>query len=316
MADFQAPEKTDLLWMYEGLNQYDGELLTVRSRLLSLEEQRELDAMTAASMDNEYGRGWRPLRDVADMASILYSTPSQFGSARRTASDFYAEMKLVWLEADTIIRRESHGTKSIDDFLHLWTAGGSTTPSVKTYTEEDVIATLNATQPYDWRGFIAARVDAIEPHAPLAGFENAGWKLAYVDAPSSMWKAHEANSKVVDVRYSLGMTISTDDSGPGGSGSISDVIPGTPAFEAGIAPGTKLLGVNGRHWSADGLHDAIMAAKSNHRPIELLVTNGDFYQTYAVAAYEGNRYPVLQRDPSKPDMLSQIYAPKTFAPTP
>jgi predicted metalloprotease with PDZ domain len=313
--DFQVPEKTDLLWVYEGLNQYVGEVLTTRSRLLDLADQRDNLAMGAASMDTEGGRNWRPLRDVADEAPILYVTPGAWYSLRRSAGDFYAEGDLIWLEADTIIRERSGGKRSLDDFLHLWTSGGSTTPSVKTYALDDVLATLEATEPYDWRTFFEQRIDAVQSRAPLGGVANAGWRLVYNDTPSALWKAREDNDKDVDVRYSLGFVVSTD-TGGGGNGTIADVVPGSPAAKAGIVHGMKLLAVNGRKWSADVLHDAISGAKRTREPLQILVANGDFYTTAAVAAFDGNRYPHLERDPSKPDLLSRIYAPRTFAAPP
>jgi predicted metalloprotease with PDZ domain len=312
--DFQQPEKTDLLWVYEGLNQYVGELLATRSRLYDVAEEREVLAMGAAQMDAEGGRRWRPLRDVADEAPILYVTPPQFGALRRAANDFYTEGDLIWLEVDTIIRARSAGKRSIDDFLHAWASGGSTTPSVKTYTYDDVIATLQSVEPYDWRAFFDERIAQIQPTAPLAGIENAGWRLVYDDTPSERWKATEDDNRQVDVSLSAGFIVSTDDAQAGGSGAIVDVEPDSPASRAGIAPGMRLLAVNGRKWSADVLHDALTEAKASRRPIELLIANGDFYSTVSVAAYTGNRYPHLERANSKPDLLSRIYAPRTFTP--
>ncbi len=311
--DFQQPEKTDLLWVYEGLNQYVGELLATRSRLYGLDEQRDVLAESAASMDAEGGRRWRPLRDVADEAPILYVTPPQWSDLRRSATDFYTEGDLIWLEVDTIIRARSAGKRSIDDFLHLWASGGSTTPSVKTYSYDDVIAALQAVEPYDWRAFFDNRIAAVRPNAPLAGITNAGWALVYDETPSAEWKAREDIDHTVDLSLSAGLVVSTDDDQAGGSGSIVDVEPGSPAALAGIAPGMKLLAVNGRKWSADGLHQALAEAKASHRPIEMLIANNDFYSTVPVAVFTGNRYPHLRRDASKPDTLSKIYAPRTFA---
>jgi len=312
--DFQQPEKTDLLWVYEGLNQYVGELLATRSRLYDVAEEREVLAMGAAQMDAEGGRRWRPLRDVADEAPILYVTPPQFGALRRAANDFYTEGDLIWLEVDTIIRRRSSGKRSIDDFLHAWTTGGSTTPSVETYTYDDVISTLQSVEPYDWRAFFEKRIAQIQPSAPLAGIENAGWRLVYDDQPSERWKATEDDNHEVDVSLSAGFIVSTDDSQAGGSGEITDVEPNSPASQAGIAPGMRLLAINSRKWSADTLHEALTEAKTTHHPIALLIANNDFYQTVSVAVYTGNRYPHLKRDNSKPDLLTRIYAPRTFTP--
>jgi predicted metalloprotease with PDZ domain len=242
-------------------------------------------------------------------------TPGAWNSLRRASGDFYTEGDLIWLEADTLIRERSGGKKSLDDFLHLWTSGGGTTPTLKTYTLDDVIATLEATQPYDWRAFVRERIDAVTPRAPLGGIANAGWRLTYNDTPSALWKANEDNNKVVDVRFSLGFTVSTDNAA-GNNGNINDVVPESPGAKAGVAPGMRLVAVNGRKWSADILHEAIASAKKTRQPVELLVANGEFFSTVAVAAYTGNRYPHLERDSAKPDLLTKIYAPLTFKPAP
>ena len=47
-----------------------------------------------------------------------------------------------------------------------------------------------------------------------------------------------------DLKYSMGFSLDED-------GKLSDVITGSPAYEAGIGPGMKLLAVNGRKWSPD-----------------------------------------------------------------
>jgi predicted metalloprotease with PDZ domain len=308
--DFQAPMKTDLLWVYEGMNQYLGELLTARSRLITLEEQRESLAMSAASMDAEGGRNWRPLRDVADEAPILYVSPSAWAARRRNAGSIYAEGMLVWLEIDTIVRRESRGRKSLDDFLHLYTRGGTPVPSVKTYDLDEIVALLQATVPYDWRNFLHERIDLVQPRAPLGGIENAGWRLTYSDEPTAMWLASEETNKITDLRYSLGITVSGSGTP---TGTIGDVEPGSPAAASGIFPGMRLVAVNGRQWSADILHAALAQAKQTHQPIQLLVTSDDYYETIAVAAYGGSRYPRLERIAGTPDLLSRIWAPRTFA---
>ena len=306
--DFQEPEKTDLLWVYEGMNQYLGEVLATRSRLLKVADERDNLAMTAAGLDNEGGRLWRPLRDVADEAPILYSSPPAWAALRRTSTDFYTEGDLIWLEADTIIRRESHGARSLDDFLKRFASGGTTTPSVKTYTVDDVIATLQDTQPYDWRGFFEQRIAKVQPHPPLGGLENAGWRLAYGTDQSDMWKAYEAGAKIVDVRYSVGITVGAND------GTIGDVLPDSPAAVAGIAPNTKLLAVNGRKWSADGLHEAIAAAARCARADRTARDERRFLHDGARRRVRRQPLPASRAHRGHAGSARRIYTPRTFAP--
>ena len=88
-----------------------------------------------------------------------------------------------------------------------------------------------------------------------------------------------------------------------------DVIAGSPAARAGIAPGMKLLAVDGRRWTEDVLVDALRRAARDRKEIELLVANGDFYTTHRVRYTEGPRYPRLAREPGREDRLTRLLSP-------
>ena len=311
-VDYQQPERTDLLWVYEGLNQYNGEKLSTRARLNSFSTELDTLAEAAASMDVESGRQWRPLRDVADAAALLYVAPGEYSALRRTAGDFYIEDDLIWLEADVTIRRLTHGARSLDDFCRLWGAGSDVAdaPRPDTYELKDVIDLLNRTAPYDWSGFFAKRIDTVQPHAPFGGLEGGGYRLVYTDKQSPLQKAQDAQRKgAIDERYSVGMTIAAD-------GTVRDVLTQSAAFHAGIAPGDKLLAVDGRKYAVDTLRDAIKAHKGLDAPMQIVESNGDFVKTVDVVARDGERYPHLERIPGTVDELAKIYAPTTFVPQP
>lgn len=319
--DYQQPEKTDLLWVYEGMNQYNGEKLAARSGLLDFRNQLDNLALSAAGMDVENGRTWRPIRDLADGAPFLYPAPHEYYDWRRNANDFYTEGTLIWLDADVTIRRLTHDAKSLDDFCKLWGNGTnqSVPPVVTTYDESTVLSLLNQVVPYDWAGFFKARIATIEPHAPLDGITNGGYKLIYTDKESDLEKARDAASKQVDERYSIGMMVATDGnpnctSEMGTDGVICDVLTDSSAFRAGLAPGMKIVAVDGRKWSPEALHDALRRHKGPSAPLQLIVANGDFFKIVNVDAHDGPRYPHLERDPSVPDELAKVYAPRTYSP--
>ena len=298
--DYQQPMQDDLLWVYEGLTNYLGFVLTARSGLLTADQDRDGLAITAAALYHTPGREWRNLQDTADAAPELYFSPRAWGSWRRGV-DFYDEDTLNWLWVDVIIRHQTKGAKSIDDFCHLFHGAPSTGPMVKPYTFDDVVSALNQIAPYDWRGFWTERLTNHGPGAPLGGVEGSGWKVVYDDTPSPMEGGRGRRS--VGTRYSLGLELGAD-------GIIADTIEGMPAALAGIGPGMKLVAVNGRRFSSEVLKDALKAAKNGTMPIELLVENTDYYKTYKIDYKGGEKYPHLVRDESKPDLLSDILKAK------
>ena len=300
--DYQQPMQDDLLWVYEGLTNYLGVVLTGRSGLLAPDEVRDDLARTAAELDHTPGREWRNLQDTADAAPQLYFSPEAWHSWRRGA-DFYDEDTLNWLWVDVIIREQSKGKKSIDDFCKLFHGAPSSAPMVKPYTFDDVVNTLNQVVAYDWRSFWTERLTNHGPGAPLGGIEGSGWKVVYDETASSLERSAEGAFRFVDAGYSLGLILRDD-------GTISDTIEGMAAAKAGIGPGMKLIAVNGRQYSGEVLHDALKAGKTGSAPLELLVENSDYYKTFKLDYHGGEKYPHLVRDDSKPDMLSEILKAK------
>ncbi len=301
-GDFSKPMTDDLLWVYEGLTQYLGKVLTARSGLWTPEEYREDLAYYAAWLDNRPGRTWRPLQDAADEASLLYNARSDWDSWRRN-TDFYNEGDLIWLEADVTIRSLTKGKKSLDDFCKKFHGGESTSPELKPYTFDDVVAALNSIAPYDWKAFFTSRLESLSPHAPMGGIEKGGWKLVYKETPSDIQKAIEEVHGTSDFRFSIGVMMKND-------GTIQDVIPGTAAAKAGLSPTMRIVAVNGRQYSKGHFREALKKSTTTTAPIEVLAANGEFYKTYAVDYHGGERYPYLERDSSKPDVLSEIISAK------
>jgi hypothetical protein len=68
----------------------------------------------------------------------------------------------------------------------------------------------------------------------------------------------------------------------------------------------KIAGVNGRLYSSEALADAISRSKDESKGIELLVIDTDYYKTCMVDYHEGDRYPHLVREDSKPDYLDEL----------
>ena len=295
--DFQQPMLGDLLWVYEGLTEYLGYVLAVRSGLWSDHFYRDELAYMASYLDQQTGRRWRPLADTTAAAQLLYQAPGGWASYRRSV-DFYEEGWLIWLEADTQIRQLTGGRRTLDDFCHLFHGGASGLAPVKPYTFDDVVAALNEVAPFDWKAFFTTRVYQVAPHAPLGGIANAGWKVAYTDQPNEYMKFHEER---LDLLPSLGLRLVPQ------SGTVTDVMLDSPAGKAGIGPGMQILTVNGLRYSADALKSAVTASASAG-PLRFDVQVDDEVKPMTVDYRGGTREPHLERDASRPDVLAEILA--------
>jgi len=301
--DYEKPMVTTMLWVYEGLTSYLGDVLTARSGLWTPQQYREELAMIGAMLDHSPGRTWRDLQDTNDAAQILYFAPEQWSSWRRS-TDFYDEGVLDWLWADIIIRQQTHNQKSLNDFCKLFYAGATPQPNhapmVKPYTFEELMNALNQIAPYDWRGFWHERLTTHAVHAPLGGIEGSGWRVVYTDTPSEMSKLEEQERKAIDAEYSVGLLLRAED------GTVIDTVHGGLAATAGIGPGMKLIAVNGRKFTPEVWHDALKATKAANGPLQLLIENTDYFTTYSLNYHGGEMYPHLEREASQPDLLSDI----------
>jgi len=305
--DYQKPMVGDLLWVYEGLTEYLGDVLAARCGIWSPEIYRNRLAMVAGYLnDVRPGRTWRDLQDTATMAQVLYMTGGAYDNYRRN-TDYYDEGELLWLEVDLLIRDKTNGKKSLNDFAAAFEGlGGNTPPRVVPYTFEDVVAGLNAVLPYDWAAFLRTRLDSNELHAPEVAGINAlsGYKLVYTDKPNYWFQLLESQNNNVDTRFSLGLQTNTD-------GHVADVIVGSIADKAGFGPGMHIIAINGRGFAPALLRAALKEAAANGPGIEFIVENTGYYKVIRLDYHHGEKYPDWQRVENIPARLDDVVAPMT-----
>jgi predicted metalloprotease with PDZ domain len=301
-GNYDSPMRGDLLWVYEGLTEYIGMVLSARSGLASAPDARDNWADTAASAQATHGREWRPLADTAISGPIIYNQAPEWRTRTR-AADFYGESALLWLEADTIIRSKSGGAKSLDDFCKLFHGAPSTAPKVVPYNFDDVLKALNSVLPYDWRGFWTDRLNRVRAAAPLEGIKASGWRLVFESEPTPEQKGVEAMQKKANLLFSLGFELRDE------GAAIINIVPGSAADAAGIAPGSHLIAVDGRKYSKEVLQDALNAGGTETRTIKFLIEKDNMFNSVELHYAGKARYPRLERDASMPDLLSAIIAP-------
>jgi predicted metalloprotease with PDZ domain len=300
--NFQVPQLTDLLWVYEGMNQYLGDLLSFRAGIREPKQYPEYLATLYSQMDTETGRATTPIIDLTTGAPYYYVARGSYGAIRRNANDFYTEGELVWLDVDTIIRERSHGARSLDTFLHRYTEPALTGPIVKTYTRAEIEALLEQVEPYDWHAFFDKYVYHTSVHPPSDEFARSGWRFVYSEKPNAFITADEADDHGIAGWFSYGADLTA-------KGVVDDVRDGSPAWRAGLAPGMHILAVDNQEFSSDVLEYAVKKAQHSSAPISLITSQTGWFQTLSLDYHDGIRYPHLERIEGTPDMLAAIMAP-------
>ncbi len=302
------PEHTELLWQYEGMNQYMGDLLSFRSGIRDPKEYPEYLAAMYADLAEEPGRDTTPIIDVTTGAPYYYCcADGVYPSIRRTAGDFYREGELMWLDADTIIRQKTDGKKSLDDYTKIF-AGGVSGPKVVTYTRADIEHYLNEVVPYDWHGFFQKYVYSIAPQPPTGELARAGYKLVFNSTPNVYAGGRAAVTHAVYSWYDAGVRFSKD-------GNVQDVRQNSAAWNAGLAPGMRRMAVDGRQFSAAVWNAAIAATATSSAPVALIVKQCTWFERLSLDYHGGRKYPHLERIPGTTDMRAEIMRPHA-TPTP
>lgn len=298
--NFNTPMQNQLLWLYEGQTEYWGYVLAARSGLLSTQQVKDSIAMVAAYYSTEKSKQWRSVQETTNDPVINQRRPLAWRSVQG-GEDYYMEGQLIWLDVDAKIRALSKDTRSLNDFALKFFGMDDGRYKPLTYTFEDIVATLNAVQPYDWAKYLRSQLDS-HGSAPLDGIAASGWKLVFTDKPSDYNKAINAASNVADFWYSLGFIIGRDDR-------IEEVLWDGPAFKAGMTGDVVLLGVNGREYKEDVLKRAVTAARTSHQPIELLLKKEGGFETVRIAYFDGLKYPHLEQIDGAANRLDAILAP-------
>jgi predicted metalloprotease with PDZ domain len=308
-SDYATPMQDNLLWVYEGLTNYLGDVMGERIGMVSAEQYRQDLALTAAEMDATSGRAWRSIEDTTFDSAMPRNGGGRGGawSSWKRGTDYYPEGSIFWLDVDTTIRRLTQDKKDLRDFLQIFLQkGGSGVPRVEPYSLSELEADLNEVVKNDWTGFIQTRLYDVQPHVNTEGIEQGGYRLEYTSDPTPEMERVLKENPSFATWFSIGLEETND-------GTIEDVRVGSAADKAGFAPGEKIAVINGRVFTVAALTDALKAAKGTGTPIELMVQDEDTIAPVSLRYSEGLRYPRLVRADNTPDLLQEILAPMTPA---
>jgi len=299
--DYQTNKLTRDLWIYEGLTQYLGEILTARSELNSFEDYLDKFTTKVDYLMRQKGRRWRSLRDTAVATYLLRGHSPNWQSLRR-GQDYYNEGLLNWLQADAMIRKGSDGRHGFDDFSKKFFGRKEEGVRVLPFTTDEIYEILNSLWEHDWEEFFEKRIEERFEELPLEVIGLCGYQFQYSPEPSEYLKEHQEDRKYVTALDSLGLNFNE-------KGSVTKVVPDMPGEKAGIAPGMKVQGINGRKFSRERVTDAL-AESITRRNIEFLVLEGDRFETITVDYSDGPKYLKIVRDEKKRDILKEILKPQ------
>lgn len=292
--DFHSPQKTKMLWVYEGLAQYLGDVLMVRCGLVSPETYRDTLRGYIQGQLHKAGRKWRSLEDTS-IAGYLLRRPSPNWTDLRRDQDFYFEGMLLWMECDAIIRDLSQGKKTLDDFCRIFFASVHGKKTVAGYTYEDVIATLQQTQEYDWDGLFTRRVKTPMENLLLDYLQKLGYRVEYSNKPA---KGVARPGSIAE--NSLGLRLAGN--------RIQSVIGDMPADKAGLSSGMRIMEVNGEKYSVDAMQKALEAS-TEKKTVSMKIQNGDNETDVSLPYADGVRFLHLKRMEDRPDVFMEIYKP-------
>ncbi|MGN6520767.1 MAG: M61 family metallopeptidase [Dokdonella sp.] len=286
-----------LLWIYEGQTEFWSRIIAARAGLRSAQQTLDALALDAAVVQSRAGRRWKSLADSSNDPLIQSGRADWRDWQRR--EDYYVEGVLFWLDIDARLRRCSDGAKGIDDFAAAFFSAANREHGerYRGYTEGDVVAALGDVCVADWSAILHRKLDAHDDEGVLDGLAAHGWRLVFGDTPSAYFRLAEAADGVLDLNWSIGLTITP-------SGQVKSVAWEGPAFAAGIVPGARVTTLDGAPFTPEALGQAI-ASRMRLR-LGITFDGGKFAAD--IDARMGHRYPRLDRIPGASDTLSTLLA--------
>lgn len=307
VADFQTRPDFRLLWVYEGLTTYLSYVIARRSGLWTDDDLHWTLAYTAERARQGQAAGaWRSLEDVCAAAPLATGEVVPWERRRRDLAH-YGEAALLWLGVDATLRRQTDGEASLDTFCGRLFGRAGDPDQVVTYDWNDLVAHLAGLSDDDWAAYLEARVRRAGSVDAAAALDACGWSLAHrqgaFEPQPARWTDYRRHGPFyADLTSSIGVLVGLDQV-------ILEVVPGSAAERAGLAPGIRIVKVNGGEYRLGRLIDAV--GLTPRTPLMLEVAHGGETRTVRVEYDLGHRLPFLERIDDQPDLLARIMTPRT-----
>ncbi len=234
--DYTREAYTTSLWLLEGVTDYYAYLTLIRSGLWSKREWLQKYSNTIRRYRRATGWKFRSAREISlDVWLWAYGEGDQ-GNLRQTYFSYYPHGDLIGLCMDLRIRQETKNAKSLDDVMRaLQSRFGYPKPG---FTEEQFWQMVETATGLKWDDFRRSYINGREA-LPLAEY------FSYAGIVTETTSDTSASHLGLGVRDEQDHVI------------ISSLTPNSPAVEAGLDAGDKLIAVNNEEVTSENWQDLL-----------------------------------------------------------
>ena len=240
--DYTQMVHTPSLWISEGLTSYYGSLSVERAGLVPPQQYLDGIARLITNFEAKPGRKERSIEDTS--WDTWFSNPMSISQADNLANTYYSYYdggQIMGHILDFAIRDNTNNQKSLDDWMRLlYSRYALPKPG---FNPEDAIHTANEVAGKDLSDVFRRYISGLEPIPYEQYFALAGIEVTKKVDPDKAW---------------VGIEVKKSDDG---HAQIRNVIPGSPAENAGLSNDDVIYAIDTRALEADGVNAQLSSRK-------------------------------------------------------
>ncbi len=260
--DYSREVHTPSLWISEGLTSYYGDVVLMRAGLVKPERYLELTARLMTTFEQKPGRSERDIEDTS------WDTWFRAGVAGDTnllnsSYSYYDGGQLAGHLLDFAIRQATNNQKSLDDWMRLlYQRYALPKPG---FEPEDAVRAANEVAGKDISEIFRRYISGKEPMPYETYFGYAGIQVERLRTPDVGW---------------IGITTTRDEDG---RARISNIIPGSPAEDAGLDKSDVIVALDGRIVDQGEFQKALEARKPSEKLRLAVIRRGELKEIFVTS---------------------------------
>ena len=240
--DYTQMVHTPSLWISEGLTSYYGSLSVERAGLVPPQQYLDGIARLITNFEAKPGRKERSIEDTS--WDTWFSNPMSISQANNLANTYYSYYdggQIMGHILDFAIRDNTNNQRSLDDWMRLlYSRYALPKPGFK---PEDAIHAASEVAGKDVSDVFRRYISGMEPIPYEQYFALAGIEVTKKVDPDKAW---------------VGIEVKKSDDG---HAQIRNVIPGSPAENAGLSNDDVIYAIDSRALEADGVNAQLSSRK-------------------------------------------------------